>query len=84
MNRTACFFSGVALGAVVMYAFDPQGGRRRRALVRDQFTHLAHVTGDTVEAKARHWSNKAAGTVAEVQGVFRSASDEQPGEAATF
>lgn len=83
MNRNACFVSGFALGAAVMYAFDPQGGRRRRALVRDQMTHFARTTGDTVEAKARHWSNKAAGAAAEVQGVFRSAGD-RPDEAATF
>lgn len=84
MNRNACFFSGFALGAALMYAFDPQGGRRRRALMRDQFTHFAHATGETVNAKARHWSNRAAGAVAEARGLFQSAYDEQPSNAATF
>ena len=84
MNRNACFFYGFALGAAVMYAFDPQGGRRRRALVRDQFTHFAHVAGETVDAKARHWSNRASGAVAEVRGVFQSEHDDRAENAAAF
>lgn len=82
MNRNSCFFLGFALGAALMYAFDPTGGRRRRALVRDQFTHLAHATGDTVDATTRHWSNKAAGAVAEVRGLFRSTNDRSDTAAA--
>ena len=31
------------LGALTMYLLDPEQGRRRRALLRDQFTHAKHV-----------------------------------------
>ena len=32
----ASILGSVAIGAVAMYAFDPDKGRRRRALVRDK------------------------------------------------
>ena len=84
MNRNACFFLGFSMGAAVMYVFDPSGGRRRRALARDKFTHLTHATADTIDATARHWSNRAAGAVAEARGVFRSAHDERPDNTSAF
>ena len=72
MNRNACFFLGVGVGAAVMYAFDPTGGRRRRALARDKFVRAAHAAGHSLDAAAHDWSNRAAGTVAEVRGRFRT------------
>jgi hypothetical protein len=77
MNRNLSFLIGFALGAAVMYAFDPIGGRRRRALARDQFARFAHKTGDGLDAAARDWSNRAAGSVAEARRHFRS---EQPAD----
>jgi hypothetical protein len=78
MNRNISFLTGFALGAVFMYTFDPGGGRRRRALVKDQFTRLAHTTGDRFDAATRDWSNRAAGAVAEARRRFRS---ERPDDA---
>lgn len=72
MNRNFSFLTGFALGAAFMYAFDPNGGRRRRALARDQFTRLAHTAGDGLDAAARDLSNRAAGTVAETRRRLRS------------
>ena len=72
MNRNFSFVTGFALGAAFMYAFDPTGGRRRRALARDQFTRLAHTTSDGLDAAARDLSNRAAGTVAEARRRLRS------------
>ena len=72
MNRTSSLLTGFALGAVFMYTFDPIGGRRRRALFKDQFTHLARRTGDGLDATARDWSNRTAGTVAEARRRLRS------------
>lgn len=71
MNRNLSFLSGFALGAALVYAFEPGGGRRRRALVKDKLTHLARVTSDGLDAAARDWSNRAAGTVAEARRRFR-------------
>src|SRR5688572_5895495 len=71
MNRNLPFLTGFALGAAFMYAFDPNGGRRRRTLARDQFTRLAHTAGDGLDAAARDLSNRAAGTVAETRRRLR-------------
>lgn len=36
------------VGAGLMYVFDPRGGTRRRALMRDKATSLAHKSSDMV------------------------------------
>jgi hypothetical protein len=56
-----------AAGAGVMYLLDPERGRRRRALVRDQLVRVAHRTGDAVDATSRDVSNRARGVVAELR-----------------
>ncbi|MBI2202298.1 MAG: BON domain-containing protein [Candidatus Rokubacteria bacterium] len=59
-----------AASAAAMYMFDPQGGGRRRALVRDQLVHAAHKTTDAVDATSRDLTNRARGVVAEFRGRF--------------
>jgi hypothetical protein len=68
----------VAAGAGLMYLLDPDGGRRRRALVRDQLVRAAHRTGDAVDATSRDVSNRARGVVAELRSRLSTAhvSDE--------
>jgi len=56
-----------AAGAGLMYLLDPDGGRRRRARVRDQLVSAAHRTGDTVDATSRDVTNRARGVVAELR-----------------
>ena len=56
-----------AAGAGVMYLLDPDGGRRRRARVRDQLVRAAHRTGDAVDATSRDVGNRARGVVAELR-----------------
>lgn len=70
MNRNASLLAGFALGAAFMYALDPDGGRRRRALARDKFTRVTHKTRDGFDAAARDLSNRAAGTFAEARRRF--------------
>jgi len=36
----------LGLGAAAMYLFDPDQGRRRRALLRDQLTHAQRLIGE--------------------------------------
>lgn len=57
----------VAAGAGLMYMLDPDRGRRRRALVRDQLVRAAHRTGDAVDATSRDVGNRARGVVAELR-----------------
>ena len=51
-HRLAGIIGSIALGAVAMYAFDPDKGRRRRALARDKAYSLMldtrHVSGATM------------------------------------
>ena len=42
----------LGLGALAMYLFDPQQGRRRRALVRDQITHARRVLRERAQGNA--------------------------------
>jgi len=68
--RLARLFAGAAVGAGLMYLLDPEGGRRRRALLRDQLVSAAHKTTDAVDATSRDMTNRARGVVAELRGRF--------------
>ena len=68
---------GVA-GAVAMYLFDPDRGRRRRALLRDQLSHWGMVTGEELRTEWRDVRNRAQGAAATIRrvGAPPPASDE--------
>jgi hypothetical protein len=57
---------GMGLGAGLMYFFDPDLGRRRRALVADQFTHACCSLEDFFGKATRDLSNRARGMTAEL------------------
>jgi hypothetical protein len=61
---------GLAIGAGAMYFLDPDRGRRRRALVRDQWRGLSHLTGDFFDKALRDAQNRFEGTLAEVAGMM--------------
>jgi hypothetical protein len=67
MSNTCSFLCGAALGAAVMYFLDPQGGRRRRALVRDKATSWAGQAEEYAEKTARHLGNRATGVTHEAR-----------------
>jgi osmotically-inducible protein OsmY len=77
-NNGLTLIGGIGLGAALMYMLDPDRGRRRRALVRDQLAHVASRVPDAIDAAARDLSNRARGLVAESSAIFTSdeASDE--------
>ena len=58
---------GIGLGATLMYFLDPQGGRRRRALVRDQLTSLSHEMSEFSDVVRRDAANRAQGLWAEAR-----------------
>jgi hypothetical protein len=60
--------AGAAIGAGLMYLLDPDRGRRRRSLLRDQIVSAAHRTSDAVDATSRDVTNRARGVVAELRG----------------
>ena len=61
MSRLLAF----GLGAVAMYYLDPEQGRRRRALVRDQLVHLRVRASKEAVGHAKDLRNRAQGVVAE-------------------
>lgn len=71
MNNSHLFtaVSAFALGALAMYILDPQQGRRRRALARDQLAHAQRQIGETAAAAVRDLRNRAYGLYAETRGA---------------
>jgi uncharacterized membrane protein len=59
-------------GAALMYFFDPQNGRRRRALLRDRMTHLQRVARDARRVTARDLSARATGLQAQFHRLLDS------------
>jgi len=70
MGKLNSLFSGAVVGAGAMYFFDPQLGRRRRTLLEDQFRRFGRQASEGLDAAIRDLSNRAQGTVAEVQNMF--------------
>lgn len=75
-NRT--LLMGAALGAGLTYVFDPQSGRRRRAMVGDKLVRAGHVTRDAVDTTSRDLVNRGRGLAAATRARLSSApmSDE--------
>lgn len=72
MNRLTRLLTGLAVGAVGMYFLDPRQGKRRRALVRDQWVSLKTQTPKKAGKQFRHLGNQAKGLLHEVKGSFSS------------
>ena len=53
--------TGLFLGAAAMYFLDPQTGKRRRALVRDQVTHATSVVKEVGQAQTKDFAQRATG-----------------------
>ncbi len=71
-NNIGLLLGGVGLGALLMYLFDPDRGRGRRARLGDQLSSEVNRLGEAAEAKARHLRNRA-------QGVMHEAGSLLPG-----
>ncbi|MGH8662899.1 MAG: SRPBCC family protein, partial [Burkholderiales bacterium] len=67
------------IGAGLMYFFDPQNGRRRRALLRDQTVHMRRLAREASRVTARDLAGRGAGMMALVSrrlnGGAQAASD---------
>jgi uncharacterized membrane protein len=62
---------GGVLGAAVMYFFDPQSGRRRRARTGDRVVHAAKVANEAGRITARDTVQRAHGVLAGTKRLFR-------------
>ena len=82
MNKTMGFLEGAALGAGLMYFFDPDRGKRRRAMLRDACMKLSNETQDAFDVTRRDLTNRLHGFKAKAGSLFRGsarafAGDEQ-------
>jgi gas vesicle protein len=60
---------GASVGALVMFMFDPDSGRRRRTVARDKVIHYGHEAADALASAARDLRNRAKGVAAETRGT---------------
>jgi CBS domain-containing protein len=70
-NQSGLFFAGLGAGAALMFYLDPDRGRRRRALVRDQLTRTASGAAEAAESVRRDLSNQTRGAVARLRRRYR-------------
>lgn len=64
----AMVLAGLATGAAAFYWFDPRLGRRRRALLQDQFVHTGHRAQHALRQIAVDLMQRAQGAVREARG----------------
>ena len=78
MTRVGALLRGVLAGAVATYFFDPDVGRRRRALVRDQIVHWLGMARQELQSEVHDLRNRAQGVAAAVRrvGASPNMSDE--------
>src|SRR5919197_3805029 len=70
MDRTMSLFAGIGLGAGLMYYLDPQLGRRRRALLRDQLVSATSRLDDCLGATWSDVRQRGQGLAAETSALF--------------
>jgi len=75
MRGVFAILAGLGIGAGLMYLFDPQGGNRRRALIRDKATKLNRQTREALEGTAKDLSNRAKGMTHELKSSMSSESE---------
>ncbi len=75
IDKGKWILGALGLGAGLMYMFDPDRGRRRRALARDKCVHTMRQTSDAVTSSIggvyRDLSNRSNGIMAEAKHWFR-------------
>ena len=75
MKGIFTILTGLGVGAALMYLFDPEGGNRRRALIRDKAVKLNRQTRDAIDGTVKDLSNRAKGTVHQLRSAASSESD---------
>jgi hypothetical protein len=64
------FLGGLGIGAGVAYLLDPDLGRRRQSLLRDQLISMRHRAEDAYGKTSRDLTNRIEGTFAELNSLF--------------
>jgi hypothetical protein len=62
-----------------MYLFDPNGGRRRRALIRDKAVGLTNDAREAIDKKTRDLGNRAQGLMHEAKSMVTGSGGGEGG-----
>lgn len=77
MKGALGIITGLGLGAAAMYLLDPQGGRRRRAMIRDKATSANRRTQRAIRGRAKDISNRAKGLLHETRSAIAHGADAE-------
>lgn len=72
MNAGLRILSAAGVGAGLMYLFDPDRGKRRRALIGNKITHAARVATEIKGKTQRDLRNHLLGAFAQAESLFRT------------
>src|SRR4051812_40098977 len=77
MNSVLRLATAFAAGAAIMYYFDPEGGRRRRALARDKGVGVGQDVGESARPGAKRAADQVRGAGARTRaGVMDEPVDD--------
>ncbi|MDP8905599.1 MAG: hypothetical protein M3N29_09880 [Chloroflexota bacterium] len=68
-------FAGISAGVAAMFFFDPEQGRRRRALLMDQVRKWTRLSSEWVDGKVRDIRNRSIGAGHEVRRAAEGATE---------
>lgn len=71
MARLGTTIAAGTVGAALMYAFDPERGRARRARIRDKLVRAEHQLADEARSGLHDLKNRTRGVAHEVAAVAR-------------
>ena len=85
MNKIITVLGGIGLGAALMYLYDPKGGRRRRALIRDKAVGLTNDARQALNKRTKDLSNRAQGVMHDAKSLIAGGKQEEaPTRGQTF
>jgi len=74
MARLSTLLKTAGLGAGLMYFFDPDRGRQRRAWLEDKLKHMTNELIDGVDSTMRDLSNRIQGMTSEFSSAIEGSS----------
>jgi hypothetical protein len=77
-GNVGILLGGIGIGAALMYLFDPDRGRGRRARLGDQIAGTANRLGDAAGSKARDLRNRAQGIIHEAGSLLPGGGKNEP------
>ncbi len=75
--------AGVGSGLALMFFFDPERGRRRRTLLRDQLVKWTRIGRESATGKAKDVRNRTVGVMYEARKAVSSKTGDQSNESDT-